>query len=30
MGNNDPLGKEILSKILDGKNVRATNRYLQF
>ena len=30
MANNYPLRKEILNKIVDGKNVRAINRYLQF
>ena len=30
MANNHTLGKEILNKILVGKNVRAANRYLQF
>ena len=30
MTNNHTLGKEMLKKILAGKNVRAANRYLQF
>ena len=30
MTNNHTLGKEILNKVLAGKNVRAANRYLQF